>query len=528
MLFYTGDSIEEKLRILSDAAKYDVACTSSGVSRGGREGMIGNSAACGICHSFSADGRCISLLKVLYTNECIHDCRYCLNRASNDVPRASFEPDELADLTIRFYKRNYIEGLFLSSGVKISPDYTMEQMNTTLKLLRNEYRFNGYIHCKIIPGADPYLVEEAGWLADRISCNLELPTADGLKELAPGKTRKKILTPIRQVQHGIAQSRLELGMKGGNRSAYYYTQKKVRERQERISAASASVEKRLNDIEGTSGGMVKGPAGIEGTSESAANKPAGIAGKQENAAELSMSDDRDLAKKSQGLLLKSNTIGQGRGFAAAGQSTQMIIGATNESDYQILRVTEGLYRNFDLKRVFFSAFINLGTDSRLPVLPGGPPLLREHRLYQADFLMRYYGFESTELLNEKRPNFDDRIDPKCFWALENLDRFPVEVTSADYLTLLRVPGIGPTSARRIVSMRRSCRLDFDVLKKMGVVLKRAVYFITCNGKMQYSLELRRESILDGLTAADSRNRFKITDKTVYRQLNLFDDFKIAN
>ena len=424
-------SLLEKLEILSDAAKYDVACTSSGVERKGNGRDIGNCTACGICHSFSADGRCISLLKILLSNECVYDCKYCLNRSSNDVPRATFTPEEVCELTMQFYRRNYIEGLFLSSGVIQNPSYTMELLYRTLFLLRNRYRFNGYIHVKAIPGADPRLIQMTGYLADRMSVNLELPTAEGLRNLAPNKHRKTILAPMRQIQNGIQENKNEL--------------------------------------------MVY------------RNAP---------------------------------------GFVSGGQSTQMIIGATPESDYQIIQVAEGLYKNFDLKRVFYSAFVRVNEDKELPALPGGPPLLREHRLYQADWLLRFYGFEATELLSEDRPFFNVMLDPKEDWAVRHLEYFPIEVNRAPYEMLLRVPGIGVKSARRILQARRSARLDFEALKKIGVVLKRALYFVTCNGKMMYRTKLEEDYIVQNLTSDSKVRRQLAGDGMTYRQMSLFDDMAI--
>lgn len=422
--------IVEKLNILSDAAKYDVACTSSGTDRKNDGTGIGNCVKAGICHSFSADGRCISLLKILFTNECIYDCKYCINRASNDVPRASFTPDEVCNLTIEFYRRNYIEGLFLSSGVWKSPTFTMELIYQTLYKLRTEYHFQGYIHVKAIPGASQELIQKVGFLADRMSVNLELPTAEGLKKLAPHKTRKNILTPMRLVQNQMAQNKQEIAI-------YRHAPR----------------------------------------------------------------------------------------FVPAGQSTQMIIGATPENDYQILNVAEALYKNFDLKRVFYSAFIHVNDDANLPArTDDGPPLLREHRLYQADWLLRYYHFEASELLTEKNPNFNVLIDPKCNWALEHLEFFPVEVNLADYRTLLRVPGIGYKSAERIVRARRMGKLDFSDLKKMGVVLKRAIYFITCNGKMMYPTKLEQDYILRNLLSVGDKVPIEIREMG-YQQLSLFDDVR---
>ncbi|MBQ7840913.1 MAG: putative DNA modification/repair radical SAM protein [Lachnospiraceae bacterium] len=423
----TGMTIMEKLEILSDAAKYDVACTSSGSERKNDGTGIGNAVKAGICHSFSSDGRCISLLKILFTNECIYDCKYCINRRSNDVPRASFTPDELCRLTIEFYRRNYIEGLFLSSGILYNPTFTMGLIYQTVYKLRNEYRFQGYIHVKAIPGADPELIQMVGFLVDRMSINLELPTAEGLSRLAPNKHRKTILAPMRLIQNGIVSNREELAL-------------------------------------------------------------------YRNAPE----------------------------FVPAGQSTQMIIGATPENDYQILTVAEKLYQKFDLKRVFYSAFVRVNEDRELPALPGGPPLLREHRLYQADWLLRFYGFEAKELLSEDRPDFNILLDPKADWALRHLEEFPVEINRAPYEKLLRVPGIGVKSARRIVQARRSSQLEFQHLKKIGVVLRRAVYFITCNGRMMYSVKIEEDFITRQLLDCKERLPFD-ADGATYRQLSLFDD-----
>lgn len=424
-------SIKEKLGILSDAAKYDVACTSSGVERGGNGRDMGNALASGICHSFSADGRCISLLKILLTNECIYDCKYCLNRRSNDVPRAVFTPEEICELTVGFYRRNYIEGLFLSSGIIGSPDMTMELLYRTLYLLRTQHHFRGYIHVKAIPGADPCLIRKTGLLADRMSVNLELPTAEGLRTLAPNKHRKNILSPMRLIQNGIAANQNEL-------TVYRHAPR----------------------------------------------------------------------------------------FVPAGQSTQMIIGATPESDYQILSVAESLYRKFELKRVFYSAFVRVNDDRELPALAGGPPLLREHRLYQADWLLRYYGFAADELLSEKKPNFNILLDPKCDWALAHLEQFPVDVQNADYHLLLRVPGIGVKSALRIVQARRTARLTFEDLKKIGVVLKRALYFITCGGRQMYPVRMDEDYITRNLLYEKERLPFD-KEQVTYRQLSLFDDMHFA-
>ena len=483
MIFQEQASLREKLAILADAAKYDVACTSSGVDRRSRPGQLGNTAACGICHTFASDGRCISLLKILFTNECIHDCKYCLNRCSNDIPRATFTPEEVCTLTVEFYRRNYIEGLFLSSGIVQSADYTMEQICLTLKMLREEYHFNGYIHCKSIPGASPEWVEEAGWYADRKSVNLELPTAEGLRQLAPGKTRKTILTPMRQIQSGVAESRDLLGMKGGNQSAYWYTQKRL--------------GRRLPSSDLT--------AALKGSS-----KKESISALSRSAGETSLATWR-----------RRDTS---RGFVPSGQSTQMIIGATGESDYEIMAVTEALYQNFDLKRVFYSAFINVNQDPAMTQASLTPPLRREHRLYQADFLLRFYGFQAKELLTEKRPFFNTYLDPKCDWALGHLEQFPVEITRADYQTLLRVPGIGTKSARRILQARRTGSISFSSLKTMGVVLKRAIYFITCHGKSAYPFMKIDEDYITRNLLADEPDVMKgYGSHVTYKQLT-FEDF----
>ena len=422
----------EKLNILTDAAKYDVACTSSGTARANDGTGMGSCEQTGICHSFSADGRCISLLKILYTNECIYDCKYCINRRTNDVRRASFTPDEVCTLTMEFYRRNYIEGLFLSSGILNSPDYTMELIYATLYKLRRECNFQGYIHVKAIPGANQELVHRIGFLADRMSVNLELPTAESLRLLAPHKSRKNILAPMRLVQSKAAQNRQEIQI---------YR-----------------------------------------------NAPR---------------------------------------FVPAGQSTQMIIGATPETDYQIMQVTEALYQKFELKRVFFSAFVHVNEDATLPARTDkGPPLLREHRLYQADWLLRYYHFQADELLSEESPNFNVLFDPKCNWALKHLEYFPVEINRADYKMLLRVPGIGYKSATRIVKARRLGNLNFQDIKKMGVVLKRALYFITCGGKMMYPTKIEEDYITRNLLNARERLPEGI-DGMSYRQLSLFDDVRFG-
>lgn len=564
MIFAEHASLEEKLRILSDAAKYDVACTSSGVSRKGKDGQIGNTSAAGICHSFSADGRCISLLKILFTNECIYNCKYCINRVTNDVPRATFTPEEVCELTMEFYRRNYIEGLFLSSGIIQSADHTMELICQTLHDLRTIHRFHGYIHCKAIPGASPELVELAGWYADRMSVNMELPTAEGLRQLAPNKDRRQILTPMRQIQSGMEESRQALGMKGGNRSAYWHTSRRLgRSMPDGISRREGAPKlTRLQDISGGAGhgknpskpegwgisGYIRTTSeemGLTGTSDrTCQTRGTGKLGglQKESEVRQGQNDSKDITKEATArqkvvtddLYLPSSVKATGltqwrhhdtnRGFVPAGQSTQMIIGAGGESDYEIMSVSEALYQRFDLKRVFYSAFINVNQDASLPALESGPPLRREHRLYQADFLLRYYGFEAGELLSPSRPNFNVFLDPKCDWALGHMESFPVEINTADYNTLLRVPGIGVKSASRIVKARRTGSLDYSHLKKMGVVLKRAVYFITCNGKMMYDfLKVDEDFITRRLVGEEKElQRCYQQNQIHYQQLSLFD------
>ena len=415
----------EKLTVLTDAAKYDAACTSSGVRRGFQPGKIGNttSSIAGCCHSFSADGRCITLLKVLMTNSCVYDCRYCVNRRSNDTRRAAFTPKELAELTIQFYRRNYIEGLFLSSGVLRSPDYTTEQIIESLRILREDYGFNGYIHAKAIPGTAPELVEQLELLTDRLSVNIELPSEQGLRSLAPDKSRSAILRPMGLIRDQARQSKSEL-------AKYKHA-----------------------------------PA-----------------------------------------------------FAPAGQSTQLIVGATQDTDRHILHLTESLYAKYRLKRVFYSAYVPIVESSLLPSLDTKPPLLREHRLYQADWLLRFYGFRAEELLDEQHPDFNPRIDPKCFWAICHPEQFPVEIMRAEYETLLRVPGIGPVSARRIVSARRVSHLRYEDLSRLGVVLKRAQFFITCGGRMRSGLRFSAGTLLRQLEAVE-RGQLPQAEA---QQLSLFD------
>ena len=415
----------DKLTILADAAKYDAACTSSGGDRASKKGYLGNtsSSVAGCCHSFSADGRCVTLLKVLLTNCCVYDCKYCVNRRANDTRRAAYTPEELAELTIGFYRRNYIEGLFLSSGVLRSPDYTTELMIRALTILRTTYRFNGYIHAKTIPGTSPELVTALGLLADRLSVNIELPSEAGLKTLAPDKTKAAILAPMGQIRQQWTANRQEL-------VKYRHAPK----------------------------------------------------------------------------------------FAPAGQSTQLIVGATQDTDLHILSLTQGLYDRYQLKRVFFSAYVPVVEHALLPSRDTKPPLLREHRLYQADWLLRFYGFRAEELLDERNPDFNPLVDPKCSWALAHLDFFPVEVNSADLETLLRVPGIGPVSARRILSARRQSHLRFEDLKKLGVVVKRAQFFITCGGRMRQGLRFSPATLAAQLEQMERG----LLPESGMEQLSLFD------
>lgn len=488
-----GFDLNEKLQILADAAKYDVACTSSGSNRRGKKGYLGNSVPDGICHSFSADGRCISLLKILLSNDCVYNCKYCAVRADNHCVRATFEPEEICTLVTEFYRRNYIEGLFLSSAVCKSPTYTMEAMYRTLLLLRTKYRFNGYIHVKVIPNAPDELIEQIGYLADRISINLELPTAESLRVLAPQKSRSSILLPMRQVQNRISAYRMAIGKK---------------ERMERFHGNHY-----LNDSIFQNSLTEFSPKASLAISDS--HVPTDSA--------PSFADfPNNKAEKNQSRSPVTNSNPE-RAFAPAGQSTQMIIGASGENDYQILLTTQALYQQFDLKRVFFSAYIPLNEDPVLPDLHTAPPLLREHRLYQADWLLRYYGFHAEELLDPKRPNFNPYLDPKCDWALRHLEQFPVDVAVADYSTLMRVPGIGSKSALRILKARRQGPLHFDSLKKMGVVLKRAQYFILCNGRQLSSFRFDEAHITRQLISSTHRQSWEIAHPGSMHQMSLFEN-----
>ena len=397
-----------KLQILSGAARYDASCASSGSKREGPSCGTGNTSSSGICHSWSDDGRCISLLKILLSNDCIYDCAYCVNRSTNSVERASFTAREVIDLTLDFYRRNYIEGLFLSSAVMQSPDHTMELMVKVAEVLRIEGQFGGYIHMKIIPGASSELVQKAGLYADRISVNIELPSQASLLRLAPQKHKHAILEPMALIGREIASSLIE---------------RKVNRRAPQ--------------------------------------------------------------------------------FAPAGQSTQMIIGASPENDFQILRLSQGLYKKMNLKRVYYSAYMPVTADNRLPVL-ASPPLLREHRLYQADWLLRFYGFSAEEILSEDAPHLDESFDPKTAWALRHPEFFPVEINRADYATLLRVPGIGVLSAKRIIAARRFSLITHESIKKIGVVLKRAKYFIICSGRPFEKSDQQPAHIRQQLLLGESR------------------------
>lgn len=498
--------MQEKLKILADSAKYDVACTSSGVERKGDGKHMGNTFGTGICHTFTSDGRCISLLKILFTNECIYDCKYCVNRSSNDIIRATFTPEEICELTMQFYRRNYIEGLFLSSGIIHSPDYTMGLLYETLFLLRMKYHFNGYIHIKGIPGASAEVVEQIGYLCDRMSVNLEFPTAEGLKEIAPNKVRKNILRPMRQIQEGIRESREYHG---------------VHSMKDRVSIDEKTYYEQLAEISDSKIRL------LEYRNKTLAKLSQASIG---DTGEVLAQDLDAKTEKSQGdkqlLRFSSNNVlsNPNRYFVPAGQSTQMIVGATGETDYHIISVTEALYQKFDMKRVFYSAFVNVNQDESLPGLFDKPPLLREHRLYQADFLLRFYGFAAGELLSEKNPNFHEQIDPKCNWAVHHLEEFPVEINKADYYTLLRVPGIGTKSAKRILAARKHAKLSFEDIKRMGVVLKRALYFITCNGRMMYQTKLEENYITRHLIYNERPSAMLLSDGTAqtYEQMTLWD------
>jgi len=409
--------IADKLKILADSAKYDVSCSSSGSNRKNTSDGIGNAKSYGICHSFSSDGRCISLLKILMSNSCIYDCKYCINRVSNRIERATFTPREVADLVINFYKRNYIEGLFLSSGIVKTPDYTMECLCETIRILREEYKFNGYIHVKTIPFASQDMIYKLGLLVDRMSINIELPSSKSLKLLAPNKSKEGILEPMKYIK---------------------------------------------------------------------------------------------------------KTTKENKKFVQAGQTTQLIIGATGDSDRKILTLAQGMYDRLEMKRVYYSAYVPLNNDSHLPTIDK-PPLLRENRLYQADWLLRFYGFKVEDLLDDEHQNFNTLLDPKADWALRNMNQFPIEVNKADYYTLLKIPGVGVKSAKRMMDARRYHKLTFESLKKMRVVLKRAKYFITCDGKYFSSTSFFNSNIISSALIHDERKLLIESTKTV--QLSLFEPTK---
>lgn len=415
------DRIKEKLEILADAAKYDVSCSSSGGKRK-NNGGLGDSSASGICHTYTEDGRCVSLLKILLTNHCIYDCIYCVSRKSNDIKRAAFTVEEVVDLTISFYRRNYIEGLFLSSGIFKDADTTMERLVRVAKKLRTEHNFNGYIHLKSIPGASDDLMNEAALYADRLSVNLEIPTESGLKLLAPDKNREDMLQPMRIVQKGIQQ---------------YKDEKKI----------------------------------IRSTPK----------------------------------------------FAPAGQSTQMIVGATNENDLQIIKVADHFYKNYGMKRVYYSGYIPVTVDNRLPAITAEVPVLRENRLYQSDWLMRFYGFKADEILDSGMPFLDLEVDPKLSWALRHLDQFPVNLQTADYKMILRIPGIGVKTAKKIVSARKFQVLTIDHLKKLGAAVNRAKYFIDFtygNPFLKHLTDLNLRKLIIGGSQSKFQNQFS-------QQLTLF-------
>lgn len=416
------DRLKEKLEILADAAKYDVSCSSSGGTRKNTKGALGDSSISGICHTYTEDGRCVSLLKILLTNHCIYDCAYCVSRSSNDIKRAAFTVEEAVDLTINFYRRNYIEGLFLSSGIFKNADTTMERLVRVAKKLRLEENFNGYIHLKSIPGASDELMQEAALYADRLSINLEIPTESGLKLLAPEKNRQDMINPMRYIQKGISQ---------------YNDEKKI---------------------------------------------------------------FRKVPK-----------------FAPAGQSTQMIVGATNENDLQIIKVADHFYKNFNLKRVYYSGYVPVLEDKRLPSLTTEVPMLRENRLYQSDWLMRFYGFKTEEILDPTVPFLDLEMDPKLSWALRNLHQFPVDLQTADYHMILRIPGIGVKTAKKIIHARRFQILHMDHLKKLGAAVNRAKYFIDFNaGNMylKYLTDKNFRKLLIGGSSSKFHNQF-------LQQLTLF-------
>ena len=416
------ERIREKLGILADAAKYDVSCSSSGSNRKNENKGIGDAEGTGICHTYTEDGRCVSLLKILLTNHCIYDCAFCVSRRSNDIRRAAFTVDEVVELTMNFYRRNYIEGLFLSSGIFKDADYTMERLVRIVKKLRQEERFNGYIHLKTIPGASDELLREAGMYADRMSINLEMPTETGLKLLAPEKSHAEVKKPLKYIQNNITLFESE-------------------------KALIKSVPK----------------------------------------------------------------------FVPAGQSTQIVVGATPESDKEILYTANAFYQNFSLKRVYYSGYIPISNDARLPVIGSQPPLIRENRLYQADWLMRFYGFKVQEILNDIHPNLEADVDPKLSWALRNLDQFPVDINTADYYMILRVPGIGVASALKIVQARKFNRLYENHLRKLGIAFRKARHFIRY-ADSPVQLKEYEAGHIKGIILSESKCKYQ---KNPHNQLSLF-------
>ncbi|HIB49350.1 MAG TPA: putative DNA modification/repair radical SAM protein [Flavobacteriaceae bacterium] len=420
------ERIKEKLNILADAAKYDVSCASSGSKRTNKNNGLGNSSGMGICHTYTEDGRCVSLLKILLTNHCIFDCAYCVTRKSNDIKRAAFKVQEVVDLTIAFYRRNYIEGLFLSSGIFKNADATMERLVEVAKKLREEENFNGYIHLKSIPGASDELMREAGLYADRLSVNIEIPTEKGLKLLAPDKNREDFLKPMRKVKNEIIQ---------------YKSEKK---------------------------------------------------------------------------LIKSIPI-----YAPAGQSTQMIIGASNETDAEIMYTSAYFYKKFNMKRVYYSGYIPISHDHRLPAIGTDVPMLRENRLYQTDWLLRFYGFDIREILNKEHPNLESDIDPKLSWALRNLDQFPVDINRAEKRLLARIPGVGMKSVQKIIQARRYRKLNWENLKAIGIAMNRAKFFMVCDSR-EFESKDRTAAQLKSLILSQSSSKFSKAHST---QLNLFSSIE---
>lgn len=464
--------IMEKLKILADSAKYDVSCSSSGAGRR-NDGRIGSAHAAGICHTWGADGRCISLLKVLFTNKCVYDCEYCINRRTNDLPRASFEPDELARLTIEFYRRNYIEGLFLSSAVEVSPDHTAERILESLEILRYRYGFAGYIHAKIIPGVSSDILHRIGLVADRLSVNIEMPTSRSLEMFAPQKKAKQIFAPMRQITNSLI------------------------ERNALVGPGTMFKGQQLNTAENYLGD----PAGSSGT------------GKVSLGSRMSISEAVAVPAARNAAVEPWRCGRSDKSFAPAGQTTQMIIGAGGETDQSILTTSENLYRTFKMKRVYYSAYIPVMDSPILPDRNTAPPLAREHRIYQADWLLRFYGFTVSELFNEENANLDPDLDPKVTWALRNLEEFPVEINRASYEMLMRIPGIGAVSARRIIRQRKLAPVKFEDLKKMGVVMKRAKYFLTCSGRYYGERRFEQETIRNSILQMENGLQLSMFDNS---------------